>query len=166
MKDFANLTNTSVPNARAQWKDLGSRLMELPRLPRENPSPEQRDGPEEIIQDYIIVKDEVGSDASAADDADERDKEDERKARRKARTKRNAKQAAKPSILDGVGVDLDGEDNTEVTKKASEEVKRNQNIDSPIRQDRTIHAWADIGDGSKQLSDTIFTLSRRYYSHL
>ncbi|KKY33197.1 hypothetical protein UCDDA912_g06796 [Diaporthe ampelina] len=116
MKDFANLTNTSVPNARAQWKDLCSRLMELPRLPRENPSPEQPDGPEEIIQDYIIVKDEVG-DASAADDADERDKEDELKARRKARTKRNAKQAAKPSILDGVGVDLDGEDNTEVTKK-------------------------------------------------
>lgn len=157
MKDFADLTNTSVRDARAQWKDLSSRLMELPRLPGESASSEQRGDSEEVIQDYIVVKDEA-DDVSAAEEADGRKKEDERKARREARTRSKAKQAAKPSILDSLEADLDGEDSIEVTNNTNAKGNRNGVIDSPNSGDSTIQAWADIGDGSKQLSDTILNL--------
>lgn len=134
MKDFANLTNTSIPDARAQWKDLSSRLMKLPRLPSKSPSPEPRDESEDIIENCITVRDEMDDESSSSSGAaEESDEEAEREAERKARTRRKGKQVAKPSVLDSVDVELESENDGVLEPAANE--------------DRIKQAWAEIGDG-------------------
>lgn len=144
MKDFADLTNSSVPDARAQWKELSSRLMRLPRLPSRSPSPEQRGESEEIIEDCIIVKDEM-DDESAADDAGEPDEEVGRKAKRKVKTKRKGKQkqVAKPSVLGDIGINSEVEDNAGPTNNTY----GNEAAEPSSSEDRTKKAWDNIGDG-------------------
>lgn len=146
MKDFADLTNNNVSDARAQWKDLSSRLMRLPRLPSRSPSPEQRDESEKIIEDCIIVKDEMDAE-SASDDADERD-EDGRKAKRKVKTKRKGKQkqVAKPSVLDNIGFNSEAEDNGGSSTNTHVKSSGNEAAE-PSSENRTKKAWDNIGDG-------------------
>lgn len=143
MKDFADLTNNNIPDARAQWKDLSSRLMGLPRLPSKSPSPEQRDESEEIIEDCIIVKDE-----SAADDADERDEEDGRKAEPKVKTKRKGKQkqVAKPSVLDNIEINSEFENSVRPSNDTHAGSSENEAAEPSTREDRIKKAWDNIGD--------------------
>lgn len=147
MKDFADLTNNSVPDARAQWKDLSSRLMRLPPLPSKSPSPEQRDESEEIIEDCIIVKDEM-DDESAAYDADERDEDDGRKAKRKVKAKKKGKQrqVAKPSVLDRIGINSEVEDNVGLANNTHAGSSENEAAEPSTREDRIKKAWDNIGD--------------------
>lgn len=151
MKDFADLTNNSAREARAQWKDLSSRLMKLPRLPSKSPSPEQSGESEEIIEACIIVKDGM-DDESSADDDDERDEENGRKAERKAQTKRKGKQkqVAKPSVLDNLVVDSEVEDNVGATDNTQVRSSGNEVTEPSTSEDSTKQAWADIGDGMSE----------------
>lgn len=150
MKDFAGLTNNSVPDARAQWKELSSRLMKLPRLPSRSHSPEQRGESEEIIKDCIIVKDEM-DDESAADDAGEPDEEVGRKAKSKVKTKRKGKQkqkqVAKPSVLGDIGINSEVEDNAGPTNNTYGKRSGNEAAEPSSSEDRTKKAWDNIGDG-------------------
>lgn len=148
MKDFADVTNNSVRGARAQWKDLNSRLMQLPRLHSKSPSPEQRGESEEIIEDCIIVRDEV-DDESAAYDEDEGNKKDGRKAKRKVKTrsKGKQKQVAKPSVLDDIGVDSEVDDSVGATNDGQVRNTGDEVAQPSTSEDRTKQAWDDIGDG-------------------
>lgn len=148
MKDFADLTNNSVPDARARWKELSSRLTRLPRLPNRSPSPEQRDESEQI-EDCIVVKDEMDGESAADDDADEHDDEDGRKAKRKVKTKSKGKQkqVAKPSVLGNIGINSDIEDNVGPTNNAYVRSSGNETAEPSSSEDRIKKAWDSIGDG-------------------
>lgn len=146
MENFASLTNTSVRDARARWKDLSSRLMKLPRLRSEKSPPHARDESEEVIEDCIVVKGESG-DESYDEDADGGDAEGGQKAKRKARAKGKGKRVAKPSILENIEVDIDEEHNVGATGgQAQAGSKGGGSPESPIDQDRIKKAWDDIGD--------------------
>jgi hypothetical protein len=140
MKNFADPTDTGISDARARWKDLSSRLMKLPRLPKKGTSSERRHESEEMIKECIIVKDEAG-DLSSADDSDGR------KAKRRVKTHRKGKRVAKLFVLDGLGCRPEVEDIIGATNKF--EVKRSGNeVTEPFNTEgRTKKAWADTGDG-------------------
>ncbi|KAK7701880.1 hypothetical protein SLS64_010014 [Diaporthe eres] len=150
MKGFADLTNNSVSDARARWKELSSRLMRLPRLPSRSPSPEQRDESEQI-EDCIVVKDEMDDESAADDDADEHDDEDGRKAKRKVKTKskgkQKQKQVAKPSVLDNIGINSEVEDNVGPTNNTYVRSSGNETAEPSSSEDRIKKAWDSIGDG-------------------
>lgn len=147
MKDFADLTNNSVPDARARWKELSSRLMRLPRLPSRSPSPEQRDDSEKI-EDCIVVKDDM-DDESAAQYADEHNEEDGREAKRKVKTKSKGKQkqVAKPSVLDNITVNSEVEDNVRPTNNTYVRSSGNETAEPSSSENRIKKAWDSIGDG-------------------
>lgn len=148
MENFASLTNTSVRDARAQWKDLSSRLMKLPRLSSEKPHPQVRDGSEEVIEDCIVVKGESG-DESYGEDADGDGAEGGQKAKRKVRAKGKGKgkRVAKPSILESLEVDIEEEHNVGVADvEAQIESKGGEGSEPPMDEDRTKRAWDKIGD--------------------
>lgn len=145
MKDFANLTNTSIAGARAQWRNLSSRLMKLPRLPSQSPSPEPRGEAE----DCIVVRGET-DDESAADVATENDEQQEREAERKTKTRSKGKQVAKPSVLDSLEVGPDSEVDIGATNEAQAR-SEDDGVAGPSKiEDRTNQAWADIGDGMNE----------------
>ncbi|KAI3398076.1 hypothetical protein diail_9829 [Diaporthe ilicicola] len=142
MKTFADLTNTSIVTARAQWKDLNSRLMKLPRLSRKSPSPRPNEESEDMTtQDCIIVRDEIGNAPAAGD-------ESEREAKYKTKAKGKRKQVAKPSIIDDEDYDLDEEeDRTGAKMMAKAKGKGAVVAKQSVSDDSTKKAWADVGDG-------------------
>lgn len=149
MKDFANLTNTSIAGARAQWRDLISRLMKLPRLPNQSPSPEPRGEAEETIEDCIVVRGET-DDESASVVATESDEQQEREAKRKTKTRSKGKQVAKPSVLDSLEAGPDREVDMGATNEAQAR-SEDDGVAGPSKiEDRTNQAWADIGDGMNE----------------
>lgn len=145
MKDFANLTNTSIPDARAQWKDLSSRLMKLPRLPSKSPSPEPSDDSDEITEECIIVRDEMDYESSSGA-AEEGDEEGECEIKRKTRSRKKGKQVAKPSVLDSIEAEVDSEDNVGATNEGRSKSDDDGVLETPANEDRTKQAWAEIGD--------------------
>lgn len=141
MKDFANLTNTSITDARAKWRDLSSRLMKLPRLPSKSPSLSPRDESEGSIEDCIIVRDEMDKSSSG-----ECDEEGECKTKRKTRSRKKGKQVAKPSVLDSIEAEVDSEDNVGATDEGRSKSDDDGILEPPANEDRTKQAWAEIGD--------------------
>ncbi|KAJ0122919.1 hypothetical protein J7T55_011380 [Diaporthe amygdali] len=146
LKEFADLTNTTVPAARAQWKDLNGRLMALPRLPDKSLSLEPHDEAEEIIEDCIFVGSEMGNEA-VDDGAHGRDEEDKVKTRSKVKTRGGLKQVAKPSLFEDDGFDLDEDDNSGSMKNSKGKSKKKEVLKRPIDKNSTNQAWDEIGDG-------------------
>lgn len=56
MKDFAVVANTSISDARPQWKDLGSRLLKFTASAQNEPLSEQCHKCEKIIEECIVFK--------------------------------------------------------------------------------------------------------------
>lgn len=146
MENFASLTNTSVRDARARWKDLSSRLMKLPRLLSEKPPSHTREESVEVIEDCIVVKGESG-DESYDEGADGGGVEGGQKAKRKAKGKGEGKRVAKPSVLESLEVEIDEEHNVgAMDVEAQVESKGGGSPEPPIDEYRTKTAWDKIGD--------------------